>query len=88
MQFRFLLLVAVVGAVAASKGHGVHHLTDASFAEKTGDGKARTRRALPPIAADRRRGHGGRQRRQRRRAVTSWLWCAGSTSPGSTSPGV
>ena len=47
MQLRFLLLVAVVGAVAASKGHGVHHLTDASFAEKTGDGKASHRPALP-----------------------------------------
>lgn len=35
-----VLACALVATCTASKGHGVHHLTDASFAEKTGDGKA------------------------------------------------
>ncbi|EFN50563.1 hypothetical protein CHLNCDRAFT_55742 [Chlorella variabilis] len=39
MQLRFLLLAALVGTCLASAGHGVKHLTDADFAEQTGDGK-------------------------------------------------
>ncbi|PSC74330.1 thioredoxin domain-containing 5 [Micractinium conductrix] len=38
-SLRFLLLAALLGAALGSAGHGVHHLTDADFAEKTGDGK-------------------------------------------------
>ena len=59
MQLRVLLLVALVGAVAASKGHGVHHLTDASFAEKTADGKASARLPLPRSPRIAMRGGGG-----------------------------
>ncbi|KAL4438956.1 hypothetical protein ABPG77_006893 [Micractinium sp. CCAP 211/92] len=36
---RFLLLAALVGATLGSAGHGVHHLTESDFAEKTADGK-------------------------------------------------
>ena len=57
MQLRILLLAALVGAALASKGHGVHHLTEADFEEKTGDGKARIHVPFtrpPLIATDRR----------------------------------
>lgn len=37
---RLLLLAALVGATLGSAGHGVHHLTDKDFEEKTADGKA------------------------------------------------
>lgn len=37
---RFLLLAALVGVALGSAGHGVHHLTDKDFVEKTADGKA------------------------------------------------
>lgn len=39
MALRSLLLLALVGAVACSAGHGVHHLTTDTFAEAVGDGK-------------------------------------------------
>lgn len=40
MQLRIVLLAALVGVALASKGHGVHHLTEKDFEEKTTDGKA------------------------------------------------
>ena len=39
MQLRALLLLALAGCALASKGHHVHHLSDADFSEKTADGK-------------------------------------------------
>ncbi|PRW61379.1 thioredoxin domain-containing 5 [Chlorella sorokiniana] len=39
MALRTLLFLALVAAVTASAGHGVHHLTTDSFAEAVGDGK-------------------------------------------------
>lgn len=41
MALRTFLLLALVGACAASAGHGVHHLTTDSFTEAVGDGKVR-----------------------------------------------
>ncbi|KAL4452718.1 hypothetical protein ABPG75_008380 [Micractinium tetrahymenae] len=38
-SLRFLLLAALVGLALGSAGHGVHHLTDTDFEEKTADGK-------------------------------------------------
>lgn len=38
-MIRFVLLAALLGAALGSAGHNVHHLTDADFAEKVGDGK-------------------------------------------------
>lgn len=49
MQLRFLLLAALVGTCLASAGHGVKHLTDADFAEQTGDGKVRLAAPIGPI---------------------------------------
>lgn len=50
---RFLLLAALVGATLGSAGHGVHHLTESDFAEKTADGKASLRslhRVIGPLS--------------------------------------
>lgn len=41
MALRSFLFLALVAAVAASAGHGVHHLTTGSFPEAVGDGKVR-----------------------------------------------